>query len=268
MSTAGVQRRRGWLERHFDDSSRGLDRFGLLLLLTVVSVVGLALLDISGTGPSGYTPAQAAASLVSAVIVGVTLAVALRASGLTQRRQRHVDLLITAVVLVYAASLLGTKSPQGVAGVGASVILTVLSVLAPMVVVLRLLRHREVALPTILGAISAYLLIAVAYFYLFLTLFRAQGEFFAQALPPAPPQPLSSYMYFSLTSITTVGYGDLTAVTSLGRLVANSEAVIGQVYLVTFVAFIVSLGATAWRSRRDEEDAAAAQLDHDQEPDS
>ena len=42
---------------------------------------------------------------------------------------------------------------------------------------------------------------------------------------------------------------------SLGRLLANSEAVIGQVYLVTFVAFIVSLGASAWKSRRDEQDA-------------
>ena len=48
-------------------------------------------------------------------------------------------------------------------------------------------------------------------------------------------------MYFSLTSITTLGYGDLAAVSPAGRLLATTEAVIGQVYLVTFVAMIVGL---------------------------
>jgi voltage-gated potassium channel Kch len=61
-------------------------------------------------------------------------------------------------------------------------------------------------------------------------------------------------MYFSLTTITTVGYGDLTAQTHLGRLLANSEAVIGQVYLVTFVAMIVGLRAQAWRNRSGDMD--------------
>ena len=38
---------------------------------------------------------------------------------------------------------------------------------------------------------------------------------------------------------TTVGYGDLVAATDLGRSVAISEALIGQIYLVTVVALIV-----------------------------
>jgi hypothetical protein len=258
VSSMGSRLGRHWLDRHFDDAGRGLDRFGLLLFLTTVSVVGLALMDISGASDVPFTVAQAVGSLASGIIVGLTLAVALRASGLRRRRQRQVDLLILLVVLGYVASLLSTRTPKGVAGVGVSSILVLLSVIAPVVVVLRLLRHREIAVSTILGAISAYLLIAVAYFYLFITLGRAQGGFFAQ-----PSQPSSTDMYFSLTTITTVGYGDFTAATPLGRLLANSEAVIGQVYLVTFVAFIVSLGASAWRTRRDEEDAAAAQIDLD-----
>ncbi|HET7899705.1 MAG TPA: potassium channel family protein [Candidatus Nanopelagicales bacterium] len=237
------------MERTFDDQGPGLDRFGLTLVLTVVSVVGLALVDVSGTE---YDQSQDVGALISAVVVGLTLVVALRASGLRRRRQRTVDLLVGLVVLGYGVSLFGSRTPQGSAGAGVSVVLVLLSVVAPVVVVLRLLRHREVTLATILGAISAYLLIAVAYFYVFLTLYKFQDRFFAE------PQPSSSYMYFSLTSITTVGYGDLTAVTRVGRLMANSEAVIGQVYLVTFVAFIVSLGATAWRSRRDQESASAA----------
>jgi hypothetical protein len=52
-------------------------------------------------------------------------------------------------------------------------------------------------------------------------------------------------MYFSLTTIATLGYGDFVPVTEVGRLAAMSEAVIGQVYLVTFVAMVVSRFAAA-----------------------
>lgn len=46
-------------------------------------------------------------------------------------------------------------------------------------------------------------------------------------------------MYYSLTTITTLGYGDLATTHPLGRLLSASEALIGQVYLITFVAMIV-----------------------------
>lgn len=48
-------------------------------------------------------------------------------------------------------------------------------------------------------------------------------------------------MYFSLTTITTVGYGDLFAVGQPGRLFANAEAVIGQLYLITFVGLLIGV---------------------------
>jgi len=57
-------------------------------------------------------------------------------------------------------------------------------------------------------------------------------------------------MYFSLVTVTTLGYGDLAAATNLGRLLSTTGAVIGQVYLVTFVAMLVALLAQSWRSTR------------------
>jgi voltage-gated potassium channel Kch len=60
-------------------------------------------------------------------------------------------------------------------------------------------------------------------------------------------------MYFSLSTITTVGYGDLTAITPFARLIATAEAVSGQVYLVTFVAMLVGLRAQHWASGRRED---------------
>jgi len=112
----------------------------------------------------------------------------------------------------------------------------VLAVLAPIVVVRRLLTHRRVRRATLLGAVSVYLLIAVAFFYVFLAIELTQSStFFAQA------EPTSSLMYFSLTTITTVGYGDLFAIAQPGRLFSNAEAVIGQLYLVTFVGLLIGI---------------------------
>jgi hypothetical protein len=50
----------------------------------------------------------------------------------------------------------------------------------------------------------------------------------------------SNCLYFSFTTLTTVGYGDLVARTDLGHTLAVSEALIGQIYLVTVVSVLVS----------------------------
>ena len=53
------------------------------------------------------------------------------------------------------------------------------------------------------------------------------------------------HLYFSFVSLTTVGYGDLTPISDLGRMIAVSEALIGQLFLVTVVALVVgNIGRT------------------------
>src|SRR5262249_12650745 len=51
----------------------------------------------------------------------------------------------------------------------------------------------------------------------------------------------ASMLYFSLTTLSTTGYGDIVAVDPLGRSLANLEAVIGQFYLAMTVARLVTL---------------------------
>ena len=48
------------------------------------------------------------------------------------------------------------------------------------------------------------------------------------------------FLYFSFASLTTTGFGDLTDVNHLGRSLAVTEVLVGQIYLVTVVALIVS----------------------------
>jgi voltage-gated potassium channel Kch len=47
------------------------------------------------------------------------------------------------------------------------------------------------------------------------------------------------FTYFSFVTLTTVGYGDVVAAQDLTRMVAVSEALIGQLYLVSIVALVV-----------------------------
>jgi len=243
--TDGAGRRGLLFPQAFTDDGPQVDRFGLLLVVTAASIVGLSLFDILGTDNASTALSQFG-SLGASLLVSATLLIALRASGLSRRRQRIVDVIVgigmaILTLLTFVAAftdipIVGDRyNPAGA--------VALLSVLVPLVVVRRLLRHARVSSATLLGAISAYLLIPVAFFHLFLAIDRySSTPFFGSE------QPSTSFMYFALVTVTTVGYGDLAAVTELGRLAATSLAVVGQVYLVVFVAMIVGLRAQEWRS--------------------
>jgi hypothetical protein len=212
----------------FDDRSRYVDRFGLLLSMIILTIVILALFDV--TSPERHLGSRVG-SLVAAVLVGSTLLLALRASGLAHRWQRIADVIVIAAIAgLVVITIISAYTAFPYRAVPAPLMIVVLAALAPVVIVRRLIRHSDVTRGT--------------FFYLFLTAAELQGvPFFGT------PQPTTAFMYFSLATVSTVGYGDLVANTDLDRLLATSEAIIGQVYLVTFVAMIVGLYAS--RRHRD-----------------
>ncbi len=239
--------RRGILwPQAFTDDGPYVDRFGLLLTVTAASIVGLSLFDISD--PEGESAVAEIGSWAASVTVAATLLIALRASGLAARRQRFIDILVciglAGLTLITLVALLtdGTIVDNRYNPAGA---VALLSMAIPFVVVRRLLRHERVSSATLLGAISAYLLIPLAFFHVFMAIDHwSPTPFFGSQ------QPSTSFMYFALVTVTTVGYGDLAAVTEAGRLAATTLAVVGQVYLVVFVAMIVGLRAQEWRTDR------------------
>jgi hypothetical protein len=175
------------------------------------------------------------------------LMIALAASGVTWRWQIAVGCVVAAAltwgtVTVVHAMLQGIshqaslRSPP-VFGLAAGT-------LAVVVVLRRLLKHREVDKSTLLGALSAYLLIPMIFFCLYLVVDVTGRELFF-GRPASSPE----FMYFSLTTLTTSG-SDLQPASDAARLLTASEAIVGQIYLVTFVAMIVGLMATKWRDPR------------------
>ena len=212
--------------RTLRDPPAMLDRFELVLLFVLATIAVQGLIDVRGS---------VLAQLFTHAISGLALIAAARASGARRRWRRAVDVLVIAVLLVSLATLSVRRADSGDAAVPPETLWLLAAALTPVLIARRVLQHTVVTLQTIMGAVAAYLQIAVTYAFLFQTI---------DAFTPTPffgeDVSTTTYMYFSLVTITTVGYGDVAAVTDLGRMAAASEAVLGQVFLVTFVALIVA----------------------------
>ena len=114
--------------------------------------------------------------------------------------------------------------------------------LAILIVGRELFRQRKVATNMILGAIVVYLLMAVAFAYLYEILELFQPGSFSGIPDGANPQQLGdALIYFSLASLTTMGYGDIVPVSSLARPVAVIEGVFGTLYIAVMIARLVGL---------------------------
>ncbi len=107
-----------------------------------------------------------------------------------------------------------------------------------MIIVDGVLKLDTVTMQSIFGALSAYMLIGLMFaaFYGAIDGLSGGVDFFANQQPAN----IRTYQYFSFTTLTTLGYGDFTAVGSFGRAVAVLEAMTGQVFLATLVARLVS----------------------------
>jgi hypothetical protein len=195
------------------------DRFGLLLVLLVGSFVAL------GSAESTW------ARLVAELLQVAALIVAFLSTGLLRN---HRWLGLFAGVGVIAIVLTGATDDvtAGIGAIASAVVLTALLV----AVLDRVLRHRRVSIQTLYGAVCAYFLIGLIFSSVYAVL-----DAFGRAPVFGETVSNSVYSYFSFTTLTTVGFGDYTAQTSLARRLVAIEAVTGQVFIATTLARLVSL---------------------------
>jgi hypothetical protein len=100
----------------------------------------------------------------------------------------------------------------------------------------------RITLHRLQGAVVVYLNFAMIFAAAFSLIWELSPEAFA-GLPVAmgAPGELATMIYFSLTTLTTTGYGDIALVDSFARGLANLESVVGQFYLAITVARLVTL---------------------------
>ncbi len=221
--------------------TRARARFGLLLgaIIAAFAVQGIA------------TPGRWEQVFVSALLA-TTLLLALWVARVRPAVMTPMVLIAGLLVLVSVVEAILNDSNGLAARIG-NLLLVVLAPPAIVVGVMRSLRARQqVTVEAVLGVLCLYLLLGMFFAFVYGMIGRIDGTFFAQSAPVTA----ANCLYFSFTTLTTVGYGDFTAGGNLGHTLAVSEALLGQIYLVTIVAVIVgNLG----RSRIQDAARAAAE---------
>lgn len=200
--------------------------YGLLLAACFVSVA-----------VQGAVPPSPVQNVVVTALAAATLLLACVAARLDRR-------IVGAVVLVAAAALAVSVVRAAGGGIGdgaARVMNGALIALGPPAVAVgvarELRRAGQVRVEAVLGVLALYLLIGMFFGFLYGALDRyGDGSFFAGGQEAT----VSNCLYFSFITLATVGFGDFVARSDVGHTLTVIEALIGQIYLVTVVAVLVS----------------------------
>jgi hypothetical protein len=213
------------IEQH---TKRLEDRYMVAAGLIVASIITTAL---GGDHQMGQ--------MIFVVIESLTLFVILHASKVTPRTARVGTVLIVLAAVGTTISIWADRESLGPGIVGAA-----LAFAGPVVIIRRMKQHARIDVETVAASLCVYLLAGMFFSYVFRVMHDLDGPFFRQHVQ----NHAANYVYYSFTTLTTLGYGDLTARTQLGHMLSISEALLGQLYLVSVVAlFVGNIGAARLR---------------------
>ena len=174
--------------------------FGLLLLTLVY---------VESAPPTGrWVP------LLTIVLVGVTLLAAVVASRCGPVVFYSAAALSLAGILGSIFALLGGAGDERIVAYAVTAFLVLV---APIVIALGVRDRGKIDSRTIFAALSIYVLLGMLWAFVEILVQAASSQhFFAQIPKGTPPD----FLYFSFVTLTTVGYGDLTAAGGFGRSLA------------------------------------------------
>ena len=202
------------------------ERYGLLLGAIIVAFA------IQGIAEPGKVE-----QILVAVLLGVTLLLALWTADTKPRVMWPAVAIVAALILTSVVETANGNIAGGATRV-ANALLVGLAPPAIVIGVIRSLRARQaVTLEAVFGVLCVYILLGMFFASVYGTIDRFGGDpFFAGGQTAT----VARCIYFSFTNLTTLGYGDFTARTNLGHTLSVSEALVGQIYLVTIVSLIVA----------------------------
>lgn len=212
-----------------------------------IVAAGLIVLSIITTALGGD---HQIGQMIFVIIESLTLFVILHASKVSPRTARLATIVIVLVAVGTTVSIWADRQSIGPGVVGAA-----LAFAGPVVIIRRMRQHARIDVETVAASLCVYLLAGMFFAYVFRIMHDLDGPFFAQHVH----NHAADYVYYSFVTLTTLGYGDLTARTEFGRMFSISEALLGQLYLVSVVAlFVGNIGAARVRRALDAEDDAGA----------
>ena len=204
---------------------RATNSYGLVLLLIVVDYIAVSAFTASGW-----------AQVAIVALLGATLVFTLHTS---QARRIWTLLAVGYLAASTLFALVGAIAP-GVTSLSqrTSILGGLLLLVTPIAILRQISLHQVVTSETVLGAVSVYLLIGFSFAFVYIAIGYVTGAPFFAGQTQATA---NEYLFFSYTTLTTVGYGNLIPAGSIGQTFAMLEALSGQIYLVIVVARLVSL---------------------------
>jgi len=223
-----LRRVRGRRETPLELAERIGDAYGLVLLLITITFVVMMTLPPEGWG----------GRVAAVAVAGLTAIIAFTSSEVRPARVRLASVI--AVAAVVAAFLAKQIPSDRLLGLAFGTVAILLGIAAVTILRRVVLSADQVDFRTILGAISVFTLLGLLFAFLYVFFSRWTHTSFFTGVTHAPA---SDYVFFSYTTLTTTGYGNLVPAGTVGQSFAVLEMLIGQFFLVTLVAGLVSL----WR---------------------
>ncbi|MFF7292166.1 ion channel [Microbacterium sp. NPDC008134] len=183
-------------------------------------------------------------SPIAFMLILATVAVVFRITGANAVLQRK-SWVILSVAGVGAVVAVFSGTDQLLLDIGLSAAMLVALLIAPVAIIAHQICRRGLKLEALLAAITAYALVEIAFAFAFNLLgLLSPHPVFGEAHEDS----LAHQLFFSFTTLTTTGYGNLVPETTAGQTIAVVEAVTGQLFLITAFARILR-GATAPREQ-------------------
>jgi len=228
---------RGALRRHFVGR-----RHTILLGAIVLALAVRPLIGDSGLAPAVFSLALLTVLLVALLNIRVDELQGERAMLLVQRKRRNV-LGWALAVLAIAERLLLLLAPSRRLYIFGAICWLLFLAFVSWSQLRSVLKQRAVTGETISNAISVYLLIGLTWglLYVFIFIRHPEAFSFGAAAPPEQQHVVPIFIYFSLTTLSTIGFGDIVPASLPARYAAVAEGITGQFYLAILVARLVGM---------------------------
>ena len=223
-------------------------RHTVLLIAIVVAFAIRPLIGDAGIAPVVFSLALLALMIVALYTIHVDELVGEQAVLLARRRRQSVvGWVLATLAIAERLSLMIAPSFQLI--VAGSIGWLLFFSFVTWSQLRSLLIQREVTRETISLSISVYLLLGMCWGLLYILIFLSHPGAFSFGGSPELGQILAThhehafpiFIYFSLTTLSTIGFGDITPVTLQARYAAVAEGITGQFYLAILVARLVGM---------------------------
>jgi len=188
---------------------------------------------------AAFTDRHQGSQLIEAIILTLVLLSACVAIGARRRiLYSAIALVIPALVLRWLNHFRPDLFPAS-AYFGATLVFVVF---ISARLFLFVLRARRVTSEVLSAAIATYLTLALAWAFAYILVAKLDPEAFGFTAGPASVRAMEGFssLYFSLVTLSTVGYGDIVPLSNGTRLLATAEAVAGTFFVTMLVARLVS----------------------------